>query len=88
LLFEQQKHAAAEAALRTAIALKPDHAIAHFNLGLALRGQRKPVEAEAAYHKAIDLQPDFPEAHFNLGNVLLDQRKFGGRRRPAARPST
>src|SRR5262249_8066960 len=61
---------------RKAIALQPDYALAHYNLGGALREQGRVVEAEAAYRKAIALQPDHAEAHDNLGTLLLAKKKL------------
>ena len=40
----------AEAALRQALALDPQHLLAHANLGRALRAQNRLEEAAAAYH--------------------------------------
>src|SRR5262249_9440553 len=57
------------AAYRQAIALKPDFALAHFNLAGRL-GYRRPAEAVAAYEEAIRLVPGYVEAHTNRGNVL------------------
>jgi superkiller protein 3 len=68
--------AEAEALFRRAIALKPDYAIGHQNLGVALSKQKKLEEAVAAYRKAIALKPDGALAHFNLGVVLRDQKKL------------
>ena len=47
-----------ERAARKAIALEPDYASAHFNLGNALHALGKLTEAEVAYRKAIALKPD------------------------------
>jgi serine/threonine-protein kinase len=62
--------------LTAAVALRPDSAVAHYNLGFALQEQGKPDEAAAEYREAIRLKPDYPEAHTNLGNVLRDQAKL------------
>ena len=45
-----------------AIALKPDHADAYNNRGVALQDLKRPEEALASYDKAIALKPDFAEA--------------------------
>src|SRR5262249_13273931 len=74
-LTGQGKPAAAEAAYRKAIELKPELAEAHYNLGRTLSGQGRFGEAEAAYRKAIALKPAYPEAHTNLGNDLSRQGK-------------
>jgi tetratricopeptide (TPR) repeat protein len=72
----QGKHGAAEAAYRKAIALKPDLAEAHFNLGIVLYNLRKLGEAEAAYRKTIALQPEFAEAYYFLGIALMRRAQF------------
>ena len=45
---------------------KPDNAVMHNNLGLALRNQGKHKEALTYYGKALKLQPDYYEAMNNL----------------------
>ena len=60
----------------TAIRLKPDDAVAHCNLGNALRDQGKLDEAIAEYRTAIRLKPDYAEAYCNLGVFLQQQGHF------------
>src|SRR5262249_7234788 len=69
-LFREGKNAAAEAAYRKAVELRPIHAIAHYNLANTLSAQARYREAEEAYRKAIELRPDYAEDFNNLGNVL------------------
>jgi Flp pilus assembly protein TadD len=57
---------------RKVIALRPDHAEAHNNLGNALRQCGRLEEAAACYRRTIALQPAHAEAHSNLG-VVLDE---------------
>jgi tetratricopeptide (TPR) repeat protein len=52
------------------LALRPDLADVHCNLGAALADLGRPDDAEAAYRRAIALKPDFAGAHNNLGNLL------------------
>ncbi len=53
-----------------AVAIAPQDAEAHSNLGNTLRELGRLDEAEASYVKAISLKPDYPEAYFNLGITL------------------
>ena len=55
-----------------ALAIKPDLAEAHYNLGLALQNLGKLDEAAASYHKALAIKPDYAEAHCNLYALLLN----------------
>ena len=58
------------------LALRPDHAETHNDLGVLLRKQGQLDQAAAHYQQALALRPDLAEAHNNLGNVLQDQGKF------------
>jgi Flp pilus assembly protein TadD len=61
----------ARAQFLAALALSPDHAVAHYNLGLiAILGNRAD-EAFTHLTKAIAVKPAYAEAHANLG-VLLE----------------
>ena len=55
-----------------AVALSPQDAEAHSNLGVALQELRILDEAEASYNHAIALKPDYAEAHCNLGTALKE----------------
>lgn len=59
-----------------AIAIKPDFAEAHCNLGVALAKQGRLEEAIPHFREAISIKPDFAEAHRNLGVAL---RSMAGR---------
>jgi tetratricopeptide (TPR) repeat protein len=63
-LYGQRKYGAAEAAFRKALALKPDYALAHNNLGITLVDQKRFGDAVAAYCKAAKLLP---------GNLLIQR---------------
>ena len=56
----------------TAVALFPQDAEAHYNLGNTFKDLRRLDEAEASYTQAIVLKPDLAEAHYNLGNTLQE----------------
>jgi len=62
----------AEVSYKQSIALKPDYAEAHSNLGATLQELRRLEEAEASYRQAIVLKPDYAEAHYNLGLTLKE----------------
>ena len=62
----------AEAAYRRTLALRPDYANAHSNLGVVLQRQDKFDEAIAAYNAALRLQPRHAEALSNLGAALRE----------------
>ncbi|HEY9725073.1 MAG TPA: GNAT family N-acetyltransferase [Chroococcales cyanobacterium] len=59
-----------------ALAMQPDSAEAHYNLGLALQKQGKWIEAIACYQKARELQPDSIEAEVGLAHALHVQGKL------------
>ena len=60
----------AETSCKKAIAIKPDYAEAHSNLGNTLKELGRLKDAETSYNKAIAIKPDYAEAHSNLGFVL------------------
>ncbi len=55
---------------RLALALEPDHADAHNDLGVALCAQRDFAGARAAFIRALDLRSEFVAAQVNLGQLL------------------
>jgi serine/threonine protein kinase/tetratricopeptide (TPR) repeat protein len=59
-----------------AVALRPQSAGAHFQLGLALSDLDRPGEAVAEFRKVVDLDPDYADAHNNLGWNLARQGKL------------
>jgi tetratricopeptide (TPR) repeat protein len=70
------RFADATAYYERAIALKPEFAEAHTNLGIALSGQGRLDDAMACHERALALRPDFAEAYNNQGNILTDQGKL------------
>ena len=59
------------------IALKPDHAGAHVNLGIVRQQQGRLAEALTLYERAVALNPALPEAWIDLGALLLQLRRLG-----------
>jgi len=64
----------AEKYWRLALAVKPDYADAHNNLGMLFADRGQPDLAEAAYRQALAANPGYADAYNNLG-VLLDKRQ-------------
>ncbi len=71
MIFKAQgKLDEAVSSFRRALALKPDFAEAHSNLGSALKDQGKLDEAVASFRQALIVKPDFAAAHSNLLSCL------------------
>lgn len=62
----------AEECLRAALAIVPDNAGLHLNLGALLRARGDAAAAANHYRRVIALAPDYALAHFNLANLLRD----------------
>ncbi len=60
----------AVSSLREAIELKPDYAVAHFNIGLLIADSGNLPAASKEIVKAISLQPAQPKFFFSLARVL------------------
>ena len=56
--------------------IKPQDALAHYNLGNTYRELAKLSKAEESYKKAIFLKPNFFEAYYNLGIVSKNNLKL------------
>lgn len=76
--IKDKNYSAAENTLKKALLEKPNDAVMHNNLGLALKNQGKYKEALKAYEKALQLKPDYYEAMNNLAvtyEMLGDNKK-------------
>jgi tetratricopeptide (TPR) repeat protein len=62
----------AREAYRRALALDPEHADAHLNLGRLLHEAGDPLAAETHYRRAADIRPSDATAAYNLGVALQD----------------
>ncbi|HSB62183.1 MAG TPA: tetratricopeptide repeat protein [Vicinamibacteria bacterium] len=60
-----------ERSLKTAAALDPKLAQAHFRLGVLHFDQGRYEEAEEAFREAVRVAPDLAEAHYRLGQLYL-----------------
>ena len=59
----------AAASFRDILALKPDFALAHFNLAKVLLEQEKLADAVASYRQGLQVDPSNIEANYNLGSA-------------------
>ena len=59
-----------------ALAIKPDDADAHYNIGTVLQKQNKLEEAIEAYSKALAIKPDDADTHYNIGIVFHGLNKL------------
>jgi hypothetical protein len=75
-LERKGRHEAAAAEWRKALALDPDNAKAHTNLGIALWGMGERNEALAQFRKAVELKGEYAEARNNLGVALVQLGRF------------
>jgi len=75
LRYQKRDHEAGIALVRQAIAVNPELAAAHDNLGLMLRSRGELAEAEASHRRAAEAKPDHPDAYSHLGVVLFRQNR-------------
>jgi tetratricopeptide (TPR) repeat protein len=73
---EASDAAAAMEAYGRALALEPDHAEAHVNLGRLLHEAGDLEAAETHYRAAVDAAPEDAGARYNLGVVLEDLKRW------------
>jgi tetratricopeptide (TPR) repeat protein len=66
----------AEERFKKLIELKPDYALAHYNLGNTLYALKKFDEAIINYQKTLELNPEFPSVLVNLANTLKKLNRF------------
>jgi tetratricopeptide (TPR) repeat protein len=66
----------AEEQLNAAIAIMPEFAAAHNNLGIVRQRQKRLEDAAVCFEKAVKCDTNYFEAHFNLASAyLLDHRQ-------------
>ncbi len=62
--------------LSRALAIRPDQAQGHNNLGAALADMKQYAAALASYDRALAIDPGYPDAHRNRGVALRDLRQY------------
>jgi tetratricopeptide (TPR) repeat protein len=72
-LENQKQYNQAELTWKKALALDPDDARGHNDLGMNLYLLGNTNEAFAQFREAIHINPTFVEGHYNLGRFLLQQ---------------
>jgi len=75
VLVQQRRPREAAEAFQRALAINPNYAAAHNNLGNMLEADGRTAEAESHYRAAIANDPTYRLARFNLGRVLVAQQK-------------
>lgn len=63
---------------RAALASNPDCGTTHYNLAVALLGQKKYDEAEEELHEAVNCSPNLAEAYVQLGGLCLQRGDMEG----------
>ncbi len=76
VLQQQRRLEDALAPMQTAVALLPQDAEAHSNLGITLKSCNRLTEAETSHRRALELNPASAEAHNNLGVTLKSQGRL------------
>jgi len=72
-LFQAAQFVAAEQSFRGALQLKPDHALAHYNLGHTLLKQNLVDDAESAFEASAQFRPQFVPAHLNAARLQIQR---------------
>ena len=63
---------------RAAIGANPECGTSHYNLGVALVGQKKYDEAEKEFAEASYCSPSLAEAYVQLGGICLQRGDLEG----------
>lgn len=64
-----------EALLQKAVALRPDFADAHFQLGLLYSDENQTASAVREFEETVRLRPGWKAAHYRLGQLYAQQGK-------------
>lgn len=74
-LYQKGDTEGAETAFREAIAIDPDFAHAHSNLGTIFANQNQMTAAIQEFEEAVRLQPDMAFFHYQLGIALFMENR-------------
>jgi len=74
-LLRAKRFDEAAAAFEAALALEPDYADAHNDLGITHQRSGRVEEAMAAYRRAAAINPGHAKAHSNLGAAHMDRNE-------------
>jgi predicted O-linked N-acetylglucosamine transferase (SPINDLY family) len=74
IAYHERRFADAVQAMRQAVAITPQEANYHLNLGVYLKHLGDKAAAIASYERASQLQPDEANIYFNLGNLYREQQ--------------
>jgi Flp pilus assembly protein TadD len=69
ILHEQGRFQEAVGHYREALRIRPNFALTHNNLGLALQNLGRLDEAATHYQRALQLKPDYAAARTNLRTI-------------------
>lgn len=75
-LTEIKRNEDAEASLRKAVEIKPDHSEALYRLGLLAERQGDPKKAAGFYGDSIRANARIPWAYYNLGDLYVRHGKY------------
>jgi tetratricopeptide (TPR) repeat protein len=75
-LGQKNEYNAAIAKWKEALALSPNDAKAHSNLGVLLATVGRADEAMAHYQKAVESEPEYPDGYTNIGIALARAGKL------------
>jgi lipoprotein NlpI len=73
---DKEGRAQAEVFFEQAIALRPDFAAAHHNLGLLLQERGEITRAVECFARALSIHPDMELAHNSLGNARVNEGRI------------
>ena len=76
LCDHERDYEGAVKSFREAIRLQPNNAVAHYNLGTALRQQQKWADAEIEFREANRIRPEDLSTYIQLTLVLRKQNKW------------